>query len=234
MRIYQSFKEMLSEVRRDVAELGIRCISDSVQNIQKVGEEYEMKELLGYSYELTNTMDYGSSFTSREIRWLIKEFGERINLAKINPGEAWKLRREVWEPLMNEGGKFDYTYNERIRTQLPIIINELRKRPNTRQAVMTIYSPQYHADLSFLGGCRRIPCSLSYQFLLRKDILGKACLNLIYNMRSCDVMTHFKFDAALACMLINHVSYQIGRKRGSLIHNVGSLHIFRKDIERIF
>jgi len=228
MRIYTNFKEMYSEVLRDVAELGVRVKSESVQNIQDVGEEYDMKEIIGYSYELTETEDYANSFTNRECSWLDAEFGERINPHLVNPGEAWKLRREVWELFLNRYGKFDYTYNQRMRVQLFSLISELKKKPNTRQAVMTIYSHQ--KDIEYLGGYRRIPCSLSYQFILRREHL-----NVIYNMRSCDVTTHFRFDAALACMLVNYVASQISdTKPGSLIHNIGSLHIFRKDMEGIF
>jgi len=53
-------------------------------------------------------------------------------------------------------------------------------------------------------------------------------------MRSCDAITHFRFDAALACMLVNYVADRVGCAPGSLIHNIGSLHIFRKDSEGIF
>jgi len=243
MRIYQNFKEMFSEVWRDVFELGVRSQSSSVQNIENVGEEYDMMEILGYAYELTDINSFPTSFKMKELDWLREEFAERISPVKINPGKAWRYRAELWKSLMNMRGAFDYTYNERIRDQLPIIIDELRKRPNTRQAVMTIYSPIHYGDISFLGGFRRIPCSLSYQFLLRNRHLfskeiGVAtrglCLNVIYNMRSCDVATHFKFDAALACMLLNHVAGKLDVGCGSLIHTIGSLHCFKKDSEGVF
>lgn len=228
MRIYQDFTEMYSEVLRDVAELGVRIHSASVQNIQDPGEEYEMKEILGYTYELTNTTDYERAFTARELSWLNTEFQERIANFFINPGNAWQYRKEVWEPFL-VNGKFDYTYNERMRLQYNNILYELRKRPNTRQAVMTIYSPMFFKDCYYFGGHRRIPCSLSYQFLRRHNYL-----NVIYNMRSCDVITHFRFDAALACMLLNHTAEQIDCAPGSLVHTIGSLHIFRKDSEGVF
>lgn len=227
MRIYENFKEMYSEVQRDVVELGTRTSSESVQNIQGVGEDYDMKEIIGYSYELVDVETYPSSFSNREIQWLVKELAERVDLRHINPGEAWKIRSEIWETFLNTEGKFDYTYNERMRRQLGTLIGELKKRPNTRQAVMTIYSPG--KDMVYLGGYKRIPCSLSYQFLLRKELLY-----MVYNMRSCDVMTHFRFDAALACMLLIHVAVKIHAETGSLIHNMGSLHIFKKDMAGIF
>lgn len=235
MRIYQHFGEMFSEVWRDVFELGVRSQSESVQNIQDVGEEYDMMEIMGYTYELTNTRDYRESFSPKELVWLGVEFTERISDHYINPGTAWKLREEIWGRFLNSTGRFDYTYNERIRDQLPLIINELKVRPGTRQAVMTIYSPLHYGDISFLGGFRRIPCSLSYQFLIRKGaITGKTFLNLVYNMRSCDVATHFKFDAALACMLLNHVAGELQIRPGSLIHSIGSLHCFKKDSGGVF
>jgi len=129
MRIYQNFKEMFSEVWRDVFELGIRSKSDSVQNVQEVGEEYDMMEIMGYAYELTDINSFPTSFKTNELNWLREEFAERISPVKINPGGAWKYRAELWKPLMNRTGTFDYTYNERIRDQLPIIIDELRKNP---------------------------------------------------------------------------------------------------------
>ena len=226
MRIYENFSEMLSEVTRDVAELGIRGTSDSFQNQEGVGREYDMKEILGYSYELTNTIDIFNSFPIGEVNWLDEEFEERISDIPINPGNAWKRREGIWKPFLNDKGKFDYTYNERIRPQLSIVLNELRRNPHTRQAIITIYRNQ---DLNFLGGKRRIPCSLSYQFLLRGNYL-----NMVYNMRSCDVSTHFKFDVALACMFIDYMAARLNVNPGSLIHNIGSLHIFRKDAKSIF
>jgi len=241
MRIYQNFKEMFSEVWRDVFELGIRSKSDSVQNIQDVGEEYDMMEIMGYAYELTNINSFPTSFTTKELNWLREEFAERIARHYVNPGKAWQLRAEVWERFLDARGQFEYTYNERMAPWLPHVIHELKVRPNTRQAVLTVFD--IRRDIPHLGGQRRIPCSLSYQFLLREGYqfskeVGVATrgrrLNIIYNMRSCDVATHFKFDAALACMLLNHVAGKLDVKCGSLIHNIGSLHCFKKDSEGVF
>jgi len=231
MRIYQSFGEMYSEVQRDVAELGIRVKSDSVQNIRVPGKEYDMMEIIGYSYELQKWRDYEKYFTPEELLWLYAEFAERINFVMaINPGEAWKYRKEIWAPFLDANGRFDYTYNQRMRSQLGVIMEELRRRPNTRQAVMTIYSPLYFGDMYLMGGTKRIPCSISYQFLLRQRYLY-----IVYNMRSCDVTTHFRFDVMLACMLIEYVAKGLDDVQpGSLVHNVGSLHIFRKDAKGIF
>jgi len=229
MRIYKNFKEMFSEVWRDVFELGIRTKSESVQNMQNVGEEYDMSEIIGYSYQLENVdlQNIFSNFSEREIKWLVAEFAERISFSHVNPGEAWKIRDKIWGSFRHGDGKFDYTYNERIKPQLTSLITELRKRPNTRQAVMTIFDHRF--DLPFLGGYRRIPCSLTYQFICRG---GR--LYTVYSMRSCDVATHFRFDVALACLLTNYIATEIHVQSGSLVHHIGSLHCFRKDSEGIF
>lgn len=231
MRIFQTFKEMYSEVWRDVAELGVRVKSHSVQNIQDVGSEYEMKEIIGYSYELTDTKPVDiltlNHFTKEEIDWASAEFGERINPMAINPGKAWHLRAEIWRQFLNLRQNFDYTYNERMRYQLPRIIDELKRHPRTRQAVLTIFNASN--DIPFLGGVRRIPCSMHYQFFLRD-----MSLHMIYNMRSCDIATHFRFDVALACMLLDYVAYRVDKHPGNLIHNIGSLHCFKKDVEGVF
>lgn len=230
MRIFQDFGEAISEVRRDVVELGFEVQSESVQNIQEVGDDYLMKEIIGYSYMLTDTRGYAevpNLFTPADMLWLSQEHSERIRFRRvINPGTAWKNRKEVWKPFLNSDGRFDYTYNRRMRVQLPRVIAELITRPHTRQAVIQIFRS---TDSQFFGGKKRIPCSLSYQFIIRR---GK--LNMIYNMRSCDVMTHFPFDVALACMLLNWMAGMVKAKRGTLTHTIGSLHCFKKDAKEIF
>lgn len=223
MRIFQTFGEMHSEVGRDLVELGTVTRSHSVQ-AQKVegNPDYAMKELLGYAFKLSNVlMETSDLFSWDEGEWIDRELDDRLSERYINPGETWRLRPEVWRNLMREG-VFDYTYNERIRSQLPRLLQELEKNPGTRQAVLTIYDRD---DQRGMGGLLRIPCSLHYQFLIRGNYL-----HLIYSMRSCDYFTHFKFDMALACGLLLRVSpYSI--QPGSLTVMIGSLHCFRKDWE---
>jgi thymidylate synthase len=136
---------------------------------------------------------------------------------------AWKEDRDKWEKFLRDG-VFSYSYAERWQYQLPYVIRELKARPNSRQAIMTMYD--VHQDMMNWGGRDRVPCSLSYQFLLRDDKL-----TLIYTQRSCDFLSFFATDVYLSVRLLQHVAAEIDATPVRFIHQIGSLHAFAKDLE---
>ena len=191
MRIYKNCKEAVDEIKRNIYEMGIRVHPHSMQNkIVKGNENYSTIELQGECFCIEDTSDK-NEIVGKDLEWCKQEFAERINPKKINPGTAWKLRENVWSEFMRKK-KMDYTYNERIRLQLKNVINELKNNPETRQAIIGIHMG--NIDVDGIGGKKRIPCSLQYQLMLRKDPFGKERLNMIYVMRSSDFYTHFKND----------------------------------------
>ena len=226
MRIFENFKEMYSEVGRDLKELGIWRHSHSVQNIviQEGDNRFDMMELIGYCFKL-NSLSGQSHITEDELSWILSETQDRFSNFPLNPGNAWVHRRKIWEPFL-VNGKFEYTYSERLCDQIPYIVNELQNKPGTRQAVLTMFRSD---DQRYMGGTRRIPCSLTYQFLLRDDKL-----HTIYSMRSCDYFTHFKFDVILTWLMAGRIADKVGVGQGSLTMIIGSFHAFRKDLEGIF
>lgn len=229
MRIFKDCYELRSELMRDVYEMGHHIQSDSMQNIIVRGDEqYLTKEIINYSYCL-KTLDrdeylFDGDIASKE--WVDIEFSERVSSAIVNPGRAWKTRKETWEPFLNKQGFFDYTYNERMGFQLKTIMAELSKNPNTRQAILCIWQPKWDPDR--LGGKKRVPCTIYYHFLIRE---GK--LHIIYNQRSCDIMTHFGNDVYLAWALMKYVAGKTYNKVGYLYHNIASLHCYKKDWDKL-
>jgi thymidylate synthase len=236
MRIYSNPMEMIREVEREMTEMAIGYQSATVQD-KDVSEnpEFWTNELQGYTYAISDIRegilfpDTGKGFESTlrymnlSIGWANCEFAERISSTYINPGEAYAELSGLWEPYLHDG-RFSYTYNERFREQLSQILDELKKRPNTRQAVLTMYDR--HQDLGNRGGLARVPCSMSTQFLIRN---GK--LDSLYVMRSCDFIKHFAYDVYLACRLQEYVAEQLGLGTGKFVHFIGSLHAFKKDID---
>lgn len=189
--------------------------------------------------------------------WLNKDFEERMK-PLVNPGEAWKLRPWVWEEFLHVSWKnknekeFDYTYSERI---VPCdLMTEISKHPMSRQYVFNIWD---RSDREWVNGRKRIPCSLSYQILIRPNgELNEAwepvlAVNLIYTMRSCDFLTHFPIDIIQATKFMTFVTNQLNlNKNGKhfdiedwkqyfvnwkLYYNCASLHLYKKDlIEDVF
>lgn len=276
--------EMISEIKRDLVEMGQPISTYSMQNkIIEGNKDYETKEITNYSFCLSDLdnieeiMNYEEFIKAEQKRidnyfwkdqikladywemmeeeyWYIfpedpknttieilkirlkEDFKERIQ-PWINPWKAWRIRAWVREEYLKDN-KFEYTYSERINYK--DIIEEIKAHPNSRQYVLNIWDRN---DRFNLNGKQRIPCSLNYQILIRPnwelDENNKPvqCVNMIYNMRSCDYLTHFPIDIIQATNLLKLITselwdnYQIGK----LYYNCASLHLYRKDlIEDVF
>lgn len=243
MRIYKDMLECVREQERNLVEMGIEIPNYSMQNkIVDGDKDFFTKEVRGECFivksadKAEEAIEYmNENYNSGlDISWTNAEFAERISEDFTNPGEAWKLRKEVWSQFLNSRNQMDYTYNERIMAQLKTILRELKDHPSSRQAIIQIHMNRY--DLASLGGKKRIPCSMYYQFLLRE---GK--LDVFYTMRSCDFATHFINDVVLAGMLRNHIVNEMnkdfeleGRPEvgiGNIVYFCGSLHVYYKDLK---
>ncbi len=225
MRIYQDCLEMIQETERDLFEMGIKYQSSTVQDLSVENDTgFETLELNGYSYKLTDIRKANDMLKYGNINpeWANVEFEERVTSRLLNPGNAWKYQKELWEKYLRNG-EFEYTYNERIRDQIDYVVLELKKFPNTRQAVITIYDQ--HKDMRNFGGKARVPCSMYYQFFNRNNKL-----HCIYTMRSCDFLKHFAGDVYLAIKLGEHIGHKIGIEFGTMTHFIGSLHAFKVDL----
>lgn len=231
MRIYVKADEAFEEIKRDLAEMGIWVRPKTMQDkIIEGNPEYETTELQNYCYTI---LDAKSSDIPGVIQpWADEEFKERITEPKdgnfINPGEAWKLRENVWGEFFHNG-KFGYSYNELLwnNNQFTKIVERLKEDPDSRQLWMSLWDPTRDPDL--LGGVSRVPCSLGYAFQVRE---GK--LNMHYVMRSCDFSTHFANDVYLAIKLLEYVAELTGYEVGNFTHTIFSLHIYRKDLKEVF
>ena len=224
-RIYGSAYELQSEVLRDLSEMGTIVRPKSYQNKDIEGQdEFQTKELQNYVYSLVRLHDPDNLFLFEDsLAWAQAEFLERVRaLGKINPGEAWKLRPEVWEEFLVDG-KFDYSYNERLcwNDNLYRVEAELKRNPDTRQA----WLPIFHAtDVKYYGGKKRIPCSLGYFFMVRE---GK--LSLTYIQRSADAVKHFGNDVYLAFKMMEYMARRVGVEPDKLTHHIFSLHAYKRD-----
>lgn len=230
MRIYSSCYEAASETKREVAEMGKTVKVQTMQDkTVKNDPRFTTKELLCYAFMILNTKDKDQMLKAfgkeKGKKWAQEEFKERVSTKKINPGNAWKSRKDVWKEFLHEG-KFSYTYNERLHESLPKVIRELKKNSSTRQAVLPIF---WDSDLDKLGGKARVPCSLFYQFIIRE---GK--LHIVYMIRSNDVGTHFAYDIWLAITLQEYVAKKVGVKKGSFYYFGVSLHSYADYLKGIF
>ena len=234
MRIFNDFNVMYNEVERDLKEMGIEYVSRSVQD--KKGK-FKTKELTNYAYVLTDDKSWeialSSHQTDKQLAWMWQELEDRIysdyreyGSTQWNPGRAWELNYDFWRPFLHNG-IFSYTYAERWRPQIPKVIQILRERPDSRHGIIEMWNSSI--DLKNIGGRKRVPCSMSYQFQIREEHL-----HANYIMRSCDFHKFFLMDVYMTWCLAKYIADQVGVKMGSLTHFIGSLHAFEEDMKNVF
>lgn len=227
MRIYHDTKNVMREILRDIQERGVWVPIERMQDKQVDPDKYATKEIVNYSFAIIDVSNLNK--LSDDLRchreWCDAEFEERWSDDPQNPGDAWKIRKEVWtEYLQKNNGQFAYTYGQRFNRQKRHVISELKKHPTTRQAIISVFDI---LNDSHNIGSDRIPCSIYYQFIFRDDKL-----HVIYNMRSCDYHLHFRNDIYLACKLLHRVSDAVGMKVGNFYMNIGSLHVYKIDWDK--
>jgi thymidylate synthase len=184
--------------------------------------------------------------------WAEDHFQERVGGEPVNPppSEAWWPFAVAGNAAHKEGEKFSHSYPERIWPRraerhnagvpdlygvryrygdLEDVLKLLTKNPQTRQAFLPIWFPE---DTGAHQG-QRVPCTLGYHFLIRA---GYA--EIVYYIRSCDLLRHFTDDVYMAGRLLQWVVGKlqgngIDVKASSLIMHISSLHVFRGDYPRL-
>lgn len=172
---------------------------------------------------------------------IITDRGRKMNIAfgiaewyaimfGINSIEFFKNFISDYDKYSSDGTVLDGAYGTRInyfdqngdpRSQIQGVIQELRRDPTTRRAVISIYRDE---DLFGLGG-KNTPCTLSLQFLIREGQL-----HMIVNMRSSDVVRGVTYDLFVFTMLQEYIARHLEVELGSYFHNAGSLHFYETDM----
>ena len=142
------------------------------------------------------------------IKYCQTELADRIADEAMNPGRSYKIRYDLWQKFFERDAdveKFDYTYSERISAfkQLPNIIKALKEDPHSRRAMLSIWDPELDSP-EITGASTRVPCSISYQFLIRNGML-----HAIYYIRSNDLYAHWAIDIWLTAGIMDYLKDQL-------------------------
>lgn len=235
MRFYKTMLEAVDNTCRDLLVRGITIECNSYQDKKLEGEDRYVKELTNVDFAITKpfmdmeeALKYCFHDDWKRIRdYCEQEVKDRICGQPLNPGNSYKIRKDMWNQFIHEH-KFSYTYAERMARQLPIVINCLNKDNGTRQAVLSIWNPDIDMQESNLGGGNRIPCSLLYQFTIRYG-----ALDCLYVMRSNSFFEHHVIDLYCAERLMEYVAKKCGVKLGTLTFMAGSLHAFQWSLKEV-
>lgn len=118
-----------------------------------------------------------------------------------------------------DNGIFHGAYGPRTHGQYDVLIERLKNDPDSRQAVATIWNPQY--DLQH--NKRDYPCTILHQFRIRDNKL-----NMSVYMRSNDVWLGAAYDFFQFTRVQIAMASVLGIEPGRYVHHVGSLHIYEQ------
>ena len=117
---------------------------------------------------------------------------------------------------------WDYTYHERYAHQMPFIIEELKRNPYSRRAIMNIRN--FEVD-----SVKDDPaCLQSIQFFIRD---GKLHAKIMF--RSNDLPEAFFYNAFALIRLQEKVAAELGVGVGTYTHRANSMHCYEKDFEML-
>lgn len=238
---------MVQEIDRELAVCGQTVRVKHYQDKQLDGDDQITKELVGVNFTISNPRLKKTEMleflykddAERILKYCHAEHLDRLAYPPVNPGESYKIREDIWNQFKNSFGEFDYTYSERLTLQdedgaethqIENVIETLKEDQNSRRAMVMIFQPQ---DTEYSSGTlSRIPCSISYQFLIRNN-----ALQIIYYIRSNDYFKHFGIDIWLTQEMQEHIYNNLlstypSLKIGPLHYMCGSLHAYNEDLSK--
>lgn len=192
----------------------------TLKHILTVGDEVSPRgmktlEIPGFQFILSNSRNNLIVSPTRRMshkyaiaEWLWIMFG-RNDVKTILP------HNKNLAPFSDDGRTFAGAYGPRILDQWSYALKSL-KDPGSRQAIIQIWRERP-------GSSKDIPCTLSFQFLVRDEQL-----HMITNMRSNDAWLGLPYDVFTFTQLQAVMAMQLGIQCGWYQHHVGSMHLYEK------
>ena len=258
MRDFRDLREAGLEIRRDLYK-GPEVVSSRVQQFMDL-EGLDGHERFGYSYSIhqdgfpgnvhqllklgeeLNFSDYQEEEGRKQMfEWLVKESIERTTNRPLTGPRGMTEKDHPHLISTLEGQWPSYRYSERLRGSIDILAIQLLRAPDTRRAYWPIF---WQNDVYRAHAPTRVPCSLGYQFLIRR-VNNDNVLLMLYYQRSAD-FEHFwlsdvwfaqQFQLALRSRIIKQadgLSTLNSLKMGAFIHFVASFHLFGDKLEEIY
>ena len=214
----------------------------------------DMNEVMNVSFQafIPGTLEELREEAKPNLPWADDHFEERIGGQPLNPppsNEWWPFNQKKNEKFKTEE-KFSHTYPERLWPKYAgeepnsvmegvryeygdfgDVIDLLQREPFTRQAFLPMWFPE---DTGSVHG-ERVPCTIGYHFMRRGNYL-----HMVYYIRSCDYLRHFRDDIYMACRKVMWVLDRLKEKDperwgdvvpGYYAMHITSLHCFNKEKE---
>ena len=146
--------------------------------------------------------------------------------------ELEQYRQEMLDGILDfeiDRGNWNYTYHDRMVNytsehidQIQFVINELKRNPSSRRAVILI------RDASDIGSSDPA-CLQHIQFFIRKDEYGVDALHCKVLFRSNDACKAFFMNAFALILLQERIANTLNVTMGTYTHRANSLHCYARD-----
>lgn len=134
----------------------------------------------------------------------------------------------------DDGAHFFGAYGPRWRGQIGGCVDRLRKDPDSRQGVVSMWRRQYQQALHTLPASdsaymttRDVPCTMTMQYLIRGGRLHASVC-----MRSSDTWLGLPYDLFNFAMLQRCVASELQLPAGTLTLYIGSSHLYESNLDQ--
>jgi thymidylate synthase len=137
-----------------------------------------------------------------------------------DPRSLEQYRQEMLDGILDfevERGNWEYTYHRRMEAQIPWVVEELRRNPDSRRAAIVIRDGD---DLSSDS-----PACLQHMHFLVRD----GALHCKVLFRSNDATKAAFMNAFALVMLQKRIADGMGIMVGSYTHRANSFHVYERD-----
>ena len=192
----------------------------------------KIKEQLGASFTILNPRDripyvsgrkFSMTYMVAELLWYLSGNDKTEWISKYS---------NFWKSISDDGIHANSAYGARLFAKHPkiaggrfnqweYIVDELKKDPDSRRAVMHLRVPDDSIDAKL-----DVPCTLALQFFIRN---GK--LHQIVNMRSSDVIFGIAYDIPAFTLFQEILANELGVELGTYTHMSNSLHIYERHFD---
>lgn len=220
---YQSFTHCYLSLVRNVYE---NPTYESAPRGQKV------KELLGASFTILDPRDripyvsgrkFSMTYMVAEMLWYLSGNDKTDWISKYS---------NFWKDISDDGVTANSAYGARLFAKHPkiaggrfnqweYVVNELKRDPDSRRAVMHLRVPDDSIDAKL-----DVPCTLALQFFLRNGMLHQ-----IVSMRSSDVIYGIAYDIPAFTIFQELLANELGVELGTYTHMSNSLHIYERHFD---
>ena len=186
-------------------------------------DAYHQALLALQSGDITDCADWNTTQREVSMTMVITEPLAEPRISKLfigGPKELEQYRQEMLDGILDfevERGNWDYTYHQRMGNQVQFVIDELKRNPSSRRAVIDIRTPK---DM----GSDDPACMQHLQFFIREEKLE--CKVLFRSNDACKAS--FMNAFALIC-LQERIADALGVPVGQYVHRANSYHCYEKD-----